>query len=72
MLVPLATVPDQLDAFRGDGPTYVICRSGGRSRRACEFVDAQGIDGVEVVNVDGRHRRVDRVRTRGGHGDQPS
>ncbi len=34
VLVPLATVPDNLDAFRGDGPSYVICKSGGRSRRA--------------------------------------
>lgn len=50
VLVPLATVPDHLDAFRDDGPTYVICRSGARSMRACEFVAAQG---REVVNVAG-------------------
>lgn len=49
-LVPLATVPDRLDAFRADGPTYVICRSGARSMRACEFLAAQG---REVVNVAG-------------------
>jgi rhodanese-related sulfurtransferase len=46
--VPLATVPDQLELFRGQGPVYVICQSGGRSRRACEFVEAQGIDAVNV------------------------
>jgi molybdenum cofactor guanylyltransferase len=51
--IPLGTVPDHLDDFRGDGPTYVICQSGGRSRRACEFVDAQGLEGVETVNVAG-------------------
>jgi molybdopterin-guanine dinucleotide biosynthesis protein A len=50
ILVPLGTVPERVDAFRGDGPTYVICRSGARSLRACEFVAAQG---VEVVNVAG-------------------
>ena len=50
VLVPLGTVPDQVDAFRGDGPTYVICRSGARSMRACEFVAEHG---VEVVNVAG-------------------
>ncbi len=50
VLVPLGTVPDQVDAFRGDGPTYVICRSGARSMRACEFVNEHG---VEVVNVAG-------------------
>src|SRR5690606_11879609 len=33
LLVPLATVPDQVDMFRGDGPTYVICAAGGRSMR---------------------------------------
>lgn len=49
-LVPLAQVPDQVASFRGDGPTYVICKSGGRSMRACEFIAAQDI---EVINVAG-------------------
>lgn len=48
-LVPLATVPDHVDAFDGD-PTYVVCRSGGRSGKACEFLAAQG---RSVVNVRG-------------------
>lgn len=52
VLVPLGTVADHLDVFRGDGPTYVICKSGGRSMRACELVDAAG-EGIEVVNVAG-------------------
>jgi len=50
MLIPLATVPEHLDEFPTDAPTYVICRSGGRSMRACEFLAAQG---REVVNVAG-------------------
>lgn len=50
VLVPLATVPDSIDAFRGEGTTYVICRSGVRSMRACEFVAQHGID---VANVAG-------------------
>lgn len=49
LLVPLGTVPDQLGAFRGDGPAYVICRSGGRSLKACEFAAAQGIEAVNVA-----------------------
>ena len=49
-LVPLGTVPDNVDAFKGDGTTYVICRSGARSMKACEFVAAQGAD---VANVAG-------------------
>jgi rhodanese-related sulfurtransferase len=48
--VPLATVPDNVDRFRGEGPTFVICRSGARSLRACEYLADRG---VEVVNVAG-------------------
>ena len=49
VLVPLATVPDRVDAFQGDGPTYVICKSGGRSMRACEVVATHGVDAVNVA-----------------------
>lgn len=51
-LVPLGTVPDRLDAFGADGaadPTYVICKSGGRSLHACEFAAAHGKHVVNVV-----------------------
>ena len=50
ILVPLGTVPTHVDEFLGDGTTYVICKSGGRSMQACEFVAAQG---ANVVNVAG-------------------
>jgi rhodanese-related sulfurtransferase len=50
VLVPLATVPTTLDAFATDATTYVICKSGARSYRACEFLADQGLD---VVNVEG-------------------
>ena len=49
-LVPLGTVPQRVDDFRGEGPVYVICRSGGRSMQACTFLAEQGAD---VVNVTG-------------------
>lgn len=48
-LVVLGAVANNVDAFRGDGPTYVICRSGARSMRACEFLDDQGVDAVNVA-----------------------
>jgi len=51
--IPLATVPDHLDEFRGDEPVYVICQSGGRSRRAAEFVTEHGIDAVNVAGGTG-------------------
>jgi rhodanese-related sulfurtransferase len=47
--VVLATVPGRIEEFDGD-PTYVVCRSGGRSHHACEFVAQQG---RRVVNVAG-------------------
>ena len=50
VLVPLGSVPEQAEAFRSNGTTYVICRSGGRSMQACEFLAARGID---VANVAG-------------------
>ncbi len=46
--VPLAAVPERLDQFDG-GPTYVVCRSGARSGRACAFAADRGLDTVNVV-----------------------
>ena len=50
VLVPLASVPAALDLIPVDKRTYVICRGGARSHRACEFLLDQGLD---VVNVAG-------------------
>ena len=50
VLVPLATVPDSLERFVADGPTYVICKSGSRSYQACEFLEDQGL---EAINIEG-------------------
>ena len=47
-LVPLATVPGNLDAFDAE-PTYVVCRSGNRSGRACDFLRGQGRAAVNVT-----------------------
>ena len=48
-LVPLATVPDNVDAFRGEGPVYVICKTGSRSARACEFLATHGVEAINVA-----------------------
>jgi rhodanese-related sulfurtransferase len=47
--VPLATVPDRIEAFVGDGPCYVICALGGRSARACQFLAQHDIDTINVA-----------------------
>jgi len=49
--VPLGTIPNNMDLFRSDADVYVVCHSGGRSMRACEFLHDQGI--TNVVNVIG-------------------
>ena len=49
VLVPLATVPDELAQFAGGDTVYVICRSGARSRKAVQFLRANGIDAVNVA-----------------------
>jgi phage shock protein E len=49
-LVPLATVPQRLDALPADQPVYVVCAVGGRSAQAASFLAARGVD---AVNVDG-------------------
>lgn len=51
--VPLGTVPDHVDAFTVEEPTFVICLSGARSRRVAEWLADQG---THVINVDGGTR----------------
>jgi rhodanese-related sulfurtransferase len=48
VLVPLASVPAALDQFAAEATTYVICKTGARSYRACEFLVDQGLDAVNV------------------------
>ena len=49
--VTLGTIPNNMDLFRSDADIYVVCHSGGRSMRACEFLHDQGI--TNVLNVIG-------------------
>jgi rhodanese-related sulfurtransferase len=48
-LVPLGEVPERADEFPSEGEVYVICKSGGRSGRAVEFLRARGVDAVNVA-----------------------
>jgi len=47
---PLSALPEHIEAFDQSGTTYVVCQAGGRSMRACEFLDGNG---YSVVNVAG-------------------
>ena len=49
--IPLASVPENVEQFRSATDVYVICHSGARSMRACEFLHDAGI--ANVINVAG-------------------
>ncbi len=50
--VPLDRLsPKEVAGLAGDGTVYFVCKSGGRSHKACEQMLAAGIDGV--VSVEG-------------------
>ena len=48
--IPLGSLIDRLDEVPRDRTVHVMCHAGGRSARAAAYLDAQGI---EAVNVEG-------------------
>ena len=48
-LIPLGDVPDRVGEVPTDQPVLVICKSGGRSLRAAEFLRERGIDATNVA-----------------------
>ena len=48
---PLSQLTDTFEKLDKDNLYYVICKSGMRSARACQFLAEQG---YEVINVQGR------------------
>jgi rhodanese-related sulfurtransferase len=50
VLVPLPELPERLGDVPDEATAYVICKVGGRSMKACEFLESQG---YQVVNVAG-------------------
>jgi len=70
-LVVLGTVADHTDVFRSpEGvTTFVICKAGGRSLKAAEFL---GVQGIETVNVAGGTMAWVQSGRPVVSGDQPS
>ena len=48
-LVPLSELDTRVADLPGGRPLHLICRSGGRSMRAAEYLDSLGIDCVNVA-----------------------
>lgn len=49
VLVPLGALLSGVATIEAAGTVYMICRSGARSRHACEFLEQQGITAVNVA-----------------------
>ncbi len=49
ILIPLSQVSESLDQLASDSPIWVICRSGGRSQRACEYLVQHGYEAINVT-----------------------
>jgi rhodanese-related sulfurtransferase len=48
--IPLSTLSEALSRLKETETVCIQCRSGGRSGRACEMLEAEG---VHVVNIEG-------------------
>lgn len=48
--IPLGQIPERLGELDKSKEYIIVCRSGGRSGRACEFLAQQGYD---VTNLEG-------------------
>lgn len=48
--IPLGDVPARMGEIPAEEPVYLICRSGGRSARAGEYLERNGYD---TVNIEG-------------------
>ena len=49
VLIPLMTIPENLDRLDAAKPLYLICASGVRSMNAAEFLDQHGHDAVNIA-----------------------
>lgn len=47
--IPLGQIPDHLDELDKNEHYYIVCRSGGRSGQACEFLIQNGYNVTNMV-----------------------
>ena len=47
--IPLGSLADRLDEVPRDRTVHVMCHAGGRSARAAEFLEAQGVVAVNIA-----------------------
>lgn len=49
--IPLNTIPEACSQFNEDDIYYIVCRSGARSSRACQFLCST--KNLNAINLDG-------------------
>ena len=48
-LIPLGDVMERVDEFPATDEVLIICKSGGRSRQAAQYLRGQGIDAINIA-----------------------
>ncbi len=48
--IPLGQIPERLDEIPKEGEVILICRSGGRSMRACQYLQQFGIECINMTS----------------------
>lgn len=66
--IPLGELPQRLDDLPAQRPLAVVCRSGGRSARATQFLLGQGVDAINVSGGMQAWASAGRPMTRDGAG----
>ena len=51
--IVLDELPERSTEIPQDKPVVMVCRSGGRSMQACQFLANQGWDADKLLNLDG-------------------
>ncbi len=51
--IPLGQLPDRIEELDPDTDYYVICRTGGRSMRAADFLVGRGYSAINVAGGSG-------------------
>lgn len=47
--IPLSQIVDRVNELKDHATMYVVCQLGGRSMRACEFAESEGVEAINVA-----------------------
>lgn len=47
--IPLSQIVERVDELKGHAAMHIVCQLGGRSMRACEFVESHGVEAINIA-----------------------